>query len=66
VMSGTASVCAFYALFAIVILATWKTSSLFGVDGFIAGYRQRRHGRHRSHSTGHVLSAVEPETALVA
>jgi hypothetical protein len=63
VMSGTASVCAFYALFAIVILATWKTSSLFGVDGFIAGYRQRRHG---SHSTGHVLTAVEPETALVA
>ena len=41
VMSGTASVCAFYVLFAIVILATWKTSSLFGVDGLIAGYRQR-------------------------
>ena len=64
VMSGTASVCAFYALFAIVILATWKTSSLFGVDGLIAGYRQRRHGG--SHSTGHVLNAVEPEVALVA
>src|SRR5580704_15283927 len=43
VMSGTASVCAFYALFAIVILATWRTSSLFGVDGVIAGYRQRHH-----------------------
>ncbi|MGB7103057.1 MAG: hypothetical protein WBD82_00490 [Acidimicrobiales bacterium] len=43
VMSGTASVCAFYALFAIVILATWRTSSWIGVDGLISGYRQR-HG----------------------
>jgi thiosulfate dehydrogenase [quinone] large subunit len=41
VMSGTASVCAFYALFAIVILATWRTSSWIGVDGVISGYRQR-------------------------
>ena len=41
VMSGTASVCAFYALFAIVILATWQTSSWIGVDGLIYGYRQR-------------------------
>jgi thiosulfate dehydrogenase (quinone) large subunit len=41
VMSGTASVCAFYALFAIVILATWRASSWLGVDGMIAGYRQR-------------------------
>jgi thiosulfate dehydrogenase [quinone] large subunit len=45
VMSGTASVCAFYALFAIVILATWKTSSWIGADGLIAAYRQRRHAR---------------------
>jgi thiosulfate dehydrogenase [quinone] large subunit len=43
VMSGTASVCAFYALFAIVILAMWRTSSWIGVDGLISGYRQR-HG----------------------
>jgi thiosulfate dehydrogenase (quinone) large subunit len=43
VMSGTASVCAFYALFAIVILATWRTSSWIGVDGLVAGYRQRHH-----------------------
>jgi thiosulfate dehydrogenase [quinone] large subunit len=43
IMSGTASVCGFYGLFAIVILATWRTSSLFGLDGIIAGYRQRRH-----------------------
>jgi thiosulfate dehydrogenase [quinone] large subunit len=41
VMSGTASVCAFYALFAIVILSMWRTSSWIGVDGFISGYRQR-------------------------
>jgi thiosulfate dehydrogenase [quinone] large subunit len=43
VMSGTASVCAFYALIAIVILATWQTSSWIGVDGLISGYRQRHH-----------------------
>jgi thiosulfate dehydrogenase [quinone] large subunit len=42
VMSGTASVCAFYALCAIVVLATWRTSSWIGVDGLIAGYRDRR------------------------
>lgn len=41
VMSETASVCAFYALFTIVILATWRTSSWIGVDGLIAGYHQR-------------------------
>jgi hypothetical protein len=44
VMSGTASVCAFYALFAIVILATWRTSRWIGVDGLISGYRQRHEG----------------------
>jgi thiosulfate dehydrogenase (quinone) large subunit len=43
VMSGTASVCAFYALFAVVILATWRTSSWIGVDGLVAGFRQRHH-----------------------
>jgi hypothetical protein len=32
-------------LFAIVILATWKTSSWIGVDGVIASYRQRRNDR---------------------
>jgi thiosulfate dehydrogenase [quinone] large subunit len=41
VMSGTASVCAFYALFAIVILVMWRTSSWIGIDGLISGYRQR-------------------------
>lgn len=44
VMSGTASVCAFYALCAIIVLATWRTSSWIGVDGLIAGYRERRRG----------------------
>jgi thiosulfate dehydrogenase [quinone] large subunit len=48
VMSGTASVCAFYALFAIVILATWRTSSWLGVDGLIAGFRQRHHAAQLS------------------
>ena len=47
VMSGTASVCAFYALFAIVILATWRTSSWIGIDGLIAAYRQRHQGHGR-------------------
>jgi thiosulfate dehydrogenase [quinone] large subunit len=41
VMSGTASVCAFYALFSVVLLATWRTSGWIGVDGLIAGYHQR-------------------------
>ena len=41
VMSGTASVCAFYAAFAIVILVMWRTSSWIGIDGLISGYRQR-------------------------
>jgi thiosulfate dehydrogenase [quinone] large subunit len=58
VMSGTASVCAFYALFAIVILATWRTSSWLGVDGFIGGYVQRRRARRLMASTAPVLSAV--------
>ena len=47
VMSGTASVCAFYALVAIVILTMWKTASWIGVDGLIAGYRRRQHGQPR-------------------
>jgi thiosulfate dehydrogenase [quinone] large subunit len=45
VMSGTASVCAFYALCAIIVLATWRTSTWIGVDGLIAGYKQRRQHR---------------------
>jgi thiosulfate dehydrogenase (quinone) large subunit len=45
VMSGTASVCAFYALFAIVILVMWRTSSWLGADGLIASYRQHHPGK---------------------
>lgn len=44
VMSGTASVCAFYALFAVVIMTMWRTSSWLGVDGFLASYRQHHGG----------------------
>ena len=46
VMSGTASVCAWYALFAIVILAMWRTASWIGVDGLVASYRQHHAGQH--------------------
>jgi thiosulfate dehydrogenase (quinone) large subunit len=49
VMSGTASVCAFYALFAIVILVMWRTSSWLGIDGLVASYRQH-------HKSGHAPS----------
>jgi uncharacterized membrane protein YphA (DoxX/SURF4 family) len=48
VISGTASVCALYALFAIVILAMWRTSSWIGVDGLVAGFRQRHNDRRTS------------------
>ena len=44
IMSGTASVNAFYALAAVIILATWKTSSEIGIDGFIRAYRQTHDG----------------------
>jgi thiosulfate dehydrogenase [quinone] large subunit len=57
VMSGTASVCAFYALFAVVILATWRTSSWLGADGLIGGYLQRRHDR-RLAAPKHAIGVV--------
>jgi thiosulfate dehydrogenase [quinone] large subunit len=50
VMSGTASVTAWYALFAIVILTMWRTSSWIGVDGLVAGYRQRHHHERGLHT----------------
>jgi len=46
-MSGTAGVTAFYTLFAVVILATWRTSGWIGIDGVMHGYIQH----HRSHPT---------------
>ncbi len=45
VMSGTASVSAWYALFAIVILVMWRTSSWIGIDGLVASYRQHHNGQ---------------------
>jgi thiosulfate dehydrogenase [quinone] large subunit len=58
VMSGTASVCAFYAFFAIVILATWRTSSWIGVDGLISGYRQRHQAQKVSATTPSIVGAL--------
>jgi thiosulfate dehydrogenase (quinone) large subunit len=68
VMSGTASVCAFYALFAIVILATWRTSSWIGVDGLISGYRQRRRDAKHTDEVGKetvVIPAAAEEIDVV-
>ncbi len=58
VMSGTASVCAFYALFAIVILATWRTSSWIGLDGVISGIRQRRAAKAATATNAPVASTL--------
>jgi thiosulfate dehydrogenase (quinone) large subunit len=53
VMSGTASVCAFYALFALVILTMWRTSSWIGLDGLLANYRQRHSDANRHYTPSH-------------
>jgi thiosulfate dehydrogenase (quinone) large subunit len=50
VMSGTASVCGWYALFAIVILTMWRTSGWIGFDGLIANYRERHHHERGLHT----------------
>ena len=64
VMSGTASVCAFYALFSVVILATWRTSSWLGVDGLVMGYLQRRRQRRLNAPPAQATSlAVAPAKA---
>jgi thiosulfate dehydrogenase [quinone] large subunit len=59
VMSGTASVCAWYALFAIVILTMWRTSSWIGLDGVIASYRQRPRGQHHREMADATTPRVE-------
>jgi thiosulfate dehydrogenase (quinone) large subunit len=61
VMSGVASVCALYALFAVVLLAMWPTAGWIGVDGLISGYWQNHVGsiHRRSHRT-----EVVPNLAL--
>jgi thiosulfate dehydrogenase [quinone] large subunit len=38
-----------HALFAIVILVMWRTSSWIGADGLLAGYWQRHRGEHVRH-----------------
>jgi thiosulfate dehydrogenase (quinone) large subunit len=60
VMSGTASVCAWYALFAIVILVMWRTASWLGADGLIASYRQHHTGQNNP--IHHILSRVAAGT----
>jgi thiosulfate dehydrogenase [quinone] large subunit len=67
VMSGTASVCAFYALFAIVILTMWRTSSWLGLDGMLASYRQHHHdGRHHARLTRTRAGTGTPAPARAA
>ncbi|MHB1850464.1 MAG: DoxX family protein [Acidimicrobiales bacterium] len=58
VMSGTASVNAFYALFAVVILATWRTSGMIGVDGIASGYLQRHREGREAGSRRHGLAGI--------
>ena len=60
VMSGTASVCGWYALFAIVVLFTWRSSSWIGMDGLFAGYRQRHHDRRLPSQSAVVIGSPEP------
>jgi thiosulfate dehydrogenase (quinone) large subunit len=62
VMSGTASVCAFYALFAVVILVMWRTSSWLGLDGLLAGYRQRQAGRRTRRPGGRDTAGLAGQT----
>jgi len=69
VMSGTASVCAFYALFAFVLLAMWRTASWIGVDGLVMGYRQNhygswhlRHGSKAAAKSSDTMPAATPSS----
>jgi thiosulfate dehydrogenase [quinone] large subunit len=64
VMSGTASVCAWYALFAIVILTMWRTSSWIGIDGLIARYRQRQYRQHDTRTTSTATETGATETGV--
>ena len=66
VMSGTASVCGFYALCAIIVLATWRTSTWIGVDGVIAGFRQRRHHDEPLDVTSSVTATAPAKSELVS
>jgi thiosulfate dehydrogenase [quinone] large subunit len=57
-LSGTAGVNPFYALFAVVILATWRTSGLIGVDGLLGGYLQRHKGEHKVLGRHHHVAGI--------
>jgi thiosulfate dehydrogenase (quinone) large subunit len=62
VMSGVASVCALYALFAIVLLAMWPTAGWIGVDGLLSGYWQRHVGS--VHRQTHFDEASAPAASV--
>jgi thiosulfate dehydrogenase [quinone] large subunit len=66
VMSGTASVCAWYALFALVILTMWRTASWIGADGLIARYRQHHTGQHHFGFPARRHAAVTPAPVQAA
>jgi|GEM_PF-4578300 len=66
VMSGTASVCAFYALFAIVILATWRTPGWIGVDGLLSTRRQRHVAlKHITETSDEGIAVPEVEENVI-
>ncbi len=63
-LSGTAGVNPFYAAFAVVLLATWRTSGWIGADGLILGYIQRRRDeRHLIHRSRDAVGLVEHRQA---
>lgn len=62
-LSGVAGVNPFYALFAVVILATWRTSGWIGGDGLIKGYLQRRPARGQLGLRQGVVGTVEQPQA---
>jgi len=59
VMSGTASVCGFYALVAIVLLVMWRSAGYIGADGLLYGRYQRRHALVLAADDHHDLPKVQ-------
>lgn len=64
-LSGTAGVNPVYALIAVVLLATWRTSGWIGVDGLFSGYlARRRTGRHLTDRNEHgVVESLRQQSA---
>jgi thiosulfate dehydrogenase [quinone] large subunit len=60
VMSGTASVCAFYALIAIILLVMWRTAGWIGVDGLLYGHHQRRELEDGDSDRGVIIVSTAP------